>query len=144
MNPNSHSNSTPNSKPNLKPKKKLRRHNLSLVALVITFSLSAIAFCLGLSNLNQKLGTVDMQSLLLEQSQQLAKSYPTGKVPQGIMQQVVANIKAAIADYGQSQQIILLAKGAVLSETLPDYTAILKTRLNQQATIQNDPTLRQP
>lgn len=142
MNPNHHSN--PNLRPNLKPKKKLRRHNLSLVALVATFSLSAIAFCLGLSNVNQKLGTVDMQALLLEQSQQLAKRYPTGKVPQGVMQQVVVNIKAMIADYGQSQQIILLAKGAVLSETLPDYTAILKTRLNQQATIHNYPTLRQP
>ena len=56
------------------------------------------------------------------QSQQLAKSYPNGQVPPGVMQQVVEDIKTVIQDFGQDQKITLLAKGAVLSGELPDYT----------------------
>ena len=38
------------------------------------------------------------------------------------MQQVVEDIKTIIQDFGQEQKITLLAKGAVLSGELPDYT----------------------
>ncbi|MEI6627996.1 MAG: hypothetical protein WCN27_01125 [Alphaproteobacteria bacterium] len=109
--------------------------NLRLVALVTTFSLSIAALCLGLSNTNtsKKLGTVDMQHLLSEQSQKLAKAYPSGTVPSGVMQQVVEEIKAVVASFGQEQKLTLLAKGAVLSGELPDYTETFKEILNETA-----------
>lgn len=108
--------------------------NLRLVALVTTFSLSIAALCLGLSNTNtnKKLGTVDMQHLLSEQSQKLAKAYPSGTVPQGVMEQVVEEIKAVVASFGQEQKLTLLAKGAVISD-LPDYTETFKEILNETA-----------
>ena len=111
----------------------IKLQNLSLVALVTTFSLSIMALCLGLSNTNisKKLGTVDMQLLLSEQSQKLANAYPSGTVPSGVMQQVVEEIKAVIELYGQEQKLTLLAKGAVISCDLPDYTEILKDILNK-------------
>ena len=111
---------------------KIKQQNLSLVALVTTFSLSTIVLCLGLSNASaKKLGTVDMQLLLSEQSQKLANAYPSGTVPSGVMQQVVEEIKAVIELYGQEQKLTLLAKGAVISCDLPDYTEILKDILNK-------------
>ncbi len=111
----------------------INQQNLTLVALATTFSLSVTAFCLGLSNTNtsKKLGTVDMQHLLSEQSQKLAKAYPSGKVPQDVMQQVVEEIKAVIASFGQEQKLTLLAKGAVISCELPDYTEAFKEILNE-------------
>ena len=111
----------------------INQQNLSLVGLVMTFSLSVTALCLGLSNTNtnKKLGTVDMQLLLSEQSQKLAKAYPSGTVPSGVMQQVVEEIKAVIELYGQDQKLTLLAKGAVISCDLPDYTETFKDILNE-------------
>jgi hypothetical protein len=112
----------------------LNQQNLSLAVLVTGFSLSVISLCLGLSNTNtnKKLGTVDMQSLLSEQSQKLAKAYPSGTVPPGVMQQVVEEIKAVVASFGQEQKLTLLAKGAVISD-LPDYTETFKEILNETA-----------
>ena len=96
---------------------------LNLFGLMAAFGLSIAAFWLGVSNARSKpLGLVDMQLLLSAQSQQLAKSYPNGQVPAGVMQQVVEDIKTVIQDFGQDQKITLLAKGAVLSGELPDYT----------------------
>ncbi len=96
---------------------------LNLIGLVAAFGLSITAFWLGVSNARSKpLGLVDMQLLLSAQSQQLAKTYPNGQVPPGVMQQIVEDIKTVIQDYGQDQKITLLAKGAVLSGELPDYT----------------------
>ena len=113
----------------------INQQNLSLVALVTTFSLSVIALCLGLSNTNtnKKLGTVDMQHLLSEQSQKLAKAYPSGTVPSGVMQQVIEEIKSVIASFGQEQKLTLLAKGAVLSGELPDYTETFKEILKESS-----------
>ena len=112
----------------------INQQKLTLVALVTTFSLSVAALCLGLSNPSKKLGTVDMQSLLSEQSQNLAKAYPSGAVPQGVMQQVIEEIKEVIDSFGQEQKLTLLAKGAVLSCELPDYTEIFKDILNERVT----------
>jgi len=96
---------------------------LSLIGLIAAFSLSIAAFWLGVSNARSKtLGLVDMQLLLSTQSQQLAKVYPNGNVPSGVMQQVVEEMKSVIDSFGKSQKITLLAKGAVLSGELPDYT----------------------
>ena len=109
----------------------INQQNLSLVALATTFSLSVISLCLVLSNTNTKLGTVDMQHLLSEQSQKLAKAYPSGTVPQGVMEQVVEEIKAVVASFGQEEKLTLLAKGAVISGELPDYTETFKDILNE-------------
>ena len=109
----------------------INQQNLSLLALVTTFSLSVTALCLGLSNTSKKLGTVDMQSLLSEQSQKLAKAYPSATVPSVVMQQVIEEIKAVIELYGQDQKLTLLAKGAVISCDLPDYTGTFKDILNE-------------
>ena len=96
---------------------------LNLFGLMAAFGLSIAAFWLGVSNARSKpLGLVDMQLLLSAQSQQLAKSYPNGQVPPGVMQQVVEDIKTVIQDFGQEQKITLLAIGSVLSGELPDYT----------------------
>jgi len=111
----------------------IKQQNLGLIALVTTFSLSVIALCIGLSNANTKLGTVDMQLLLLEQSQKLAKAYPSGTVPSGVMQQVIEEIKSVIASFGQEQKLTLLAKGAVISCELPDYTETFKDILNESS-----------
>ena len=47
------------------------------------------------------------------------------------MQQVVEEIKSVIASFGQEQKLTLLAKGAVLSGELPDYTETFKDILNE-------------
>lgn len=109
----------------------LNIQKLSLSALVITFSLSVTSLWLGLSKSREKFGLVDMSVLLAEQSQKLAKAYPTGQVPKGIMQQVIEEIKTVISEYGQIQKVTLLAKGAVLSGDLPDYTEIFKDVLSE-------------
>jgi hypothetical protein len=102
---------------------KITHQRLNLIGLVAAFCLSMVAFWLGVSNARSKaFGLVDMQLLLSTQSQALAKSYPNGQVPSGVMQQVVEDIKMVIKDFGQDQNITLLAKGAVLSGELPDYT----------------------
>ena len=96
---------------------------LNLIGLIAAFSLSVAAFLLVLVNVrSQKWGTVDMQALLQDQSQQLAKAYPNGSVPPGMMQQVVEDIKTLIQNFSQEQKITLLAKGAVLSGDYHDYT----------------------
>ena len=109
---------------------------LNLIGLMTAFSLSIAAFWLGLvSASSQKWGTVDMQALLQNQSQQLARSYPNGSVPPGVMQQVVEDIKSMIKDFGQDQKITLLAKGAVLSGEYADYTQEI---LNKSMDINRD------
>ena len=111
----------------------IKLQNLSLVALVTTFATVVMALCLGLSHTSKKLGTVDMQLLLSEQSQKLAKAYSGGTVPQEVMQQVVEEIKGVIELYGQEQKLTLLAKGAVISCDLPDYTEVFKDILNESS-----------
>ncbi len=104
---------------------------LSLIALVTVFSLSVAALWLGLSSSSPKLVTVDLPLILAERAQKLAKTYPSGTVPPGIMSRVVAEIKEVITAYGSDQKLTLLAKGAVLSGDLPDYTQVLQEILNE-------------
>lgn len=110
----------------------LNPQKLSLAALIATSVLSIAALWLGLQDLGlQKLGTVDLQGILAEQSQKLAQAYPTGQVPPKIMQRVVEDIKGVIELYGQDQKITLLAKSAVLSGTIPEHTNAVKEILNE-------------
>ena len=48
------------------------------------------------------------------------------------MQQAVDEIKTAIDEHGQIQKVTFLAKGAVLSGDLPDYTETFKDILNKR------------
>ena len=94
----------------------IKQQNLIFIALATL--LSVVVVCLWLSQANPKLGTVDLQALLLEQSQNLAKTYPSGQVPPKVMQAIVESIKEIISDYGKAHKITLLAKGAVLTLSL--------------------------
>ena len=47
------------------------------------------------------------------------------------MEQVVEEIKAVVASFGQEEKLTLLAKGAVISGELPDYTETFKDILNE-------------
>ena len=99
----------------------IKQQHLIFIALATLFSL--VAVCLWLSQGNPtKLGTVDLQALLLEQSQNLAKTYTSGQVPPKVMQSIVESIQEIISDYGKAHKITLLVKGAVLTHDLPDYT----------------------
>jgi hypothetical protein len=113
----------------------LNQQTLSLAGLMVASILSVVTLWLGLSVSDggaDKFGTVDMHALILEQSQSLAKAYPTGQVPPRIMQQVVEDIKGVIERYGQDQKLTLLAKGAVLSFDVPEHTEIVKAILNEE------------
>mgnify|MGYP000028096641 FL=1 len=106
----------------------IKQQHLIFIALATLFSL--VAVCLWLSQGKPKLGTVDLQVLLLEQSQNLAKTYPSGQVPPKVMQAIVESIKEIISDYGKAHKVTLLAKGAVITNNLPDYTAIFAELLS--------------
>jgi hypothetical protein len=109
----------------------INQQRLCLIGLIAVFLLSAASLWLSLCSLSaKKFGTVDMQTLLSDQSQKLAKAYPDGTVPNGVMQQVVQEMKEVIHDYGVDQDITLFAKGAVLSGELPDYTDSFKEILS--------------
>ena len=98
----------------------IKQQNMIFSAISVLFGV--VAVCLWLSQGKPKLGTVDLQVLLLEQSQNLAKTYPSGQVPPKVMQAIVESIKEIISDYGKAHKITLLVKGAVLTHDLPDYT----------------------
>lgn len=80
--------------------------------------------------------TVDMGQLINTQAAQLGQQYPDGKVPTAVMQHLIADLKDQIKEVAQEKKVILLAKGAVLNDSLPDYTDLLNesliTRLEQQ------------
>jgi hypothetical protein len=115
-------------------KKNIAISNQHLILLVIaSFSISLVAIGLSFLKSSEKFGTVDIQAILSEQSQQFAQNYPTGRVPQSVMQQAVDEIKAAIDEHGKIQKVTFLAKGAVLSGDLPDYTEELRGQLNEKS-----------
>ena len=112
---------------------KMKISNQHLILLVIvSFSISLVAIGLSFLKSPEKFATVDIQAILSEQSQQFAQNYPTGRVPQSVMQQAVDEIKTAIDEHGQIQKVTFLAKGAVLSGDLPDYTETFKDILNKR------------
>ena len=99
---------------------------------VLTLTVAAFLVAIGKDTIPEKIGTLDLPALLADQSQQLVKIYPNGQVPPGVMQQVVEEIKENIKDYGLSKKMTLLAKGAVLSDDLPDYTEEFRQVLNER------------
>jgi Skp family chaperone for outer membrane proteins len=69
------------------------------------------------------IGVVDMQSIISQTSQNLAKHYHQKPVPNGVMKEVIANILESINQIGSQKGLLILAKGAVLSgEEILDLT----------------------
>lgn len=113
----------------MKEPRMYKQYPLILIVLMMLFS--QVLIYLWLRHDSIKFGTIDMQELLLEQSKSLAKTYPTGQVPPKVMQQIVANLKTAISEYGKDHKVTLLSKGAVITDDLPDYTAVFEEQLNE-------------
>lgn len=78
---------------------------------------------------HESFGVVDTQVLVTRQSALLAAAYPNGDVPSRVLQTLAENIKQVIQEYGKHHHLTLLAKGAVLSSSYPDYTETLQDLL---------------
>lgn len=100
---------------------------LSLIAMSLTVMMILLVYF-------QKpvLATVDMAQLINLQAGHLGQKYPDGNVPAAVMQQVIAEIKEQVKELTKNTNVILLAKGAVLGNTLPDYTEVIKESLEEQ------------
>ncbi len=97
---------------------------LSLIA--ITLSLITI---FGVHLKEPQLATVDMGQLINAQAAQLGQQYPNGNVPSVVMQHIITDLKDQIKEIAKDKKVILFAKGAVLSDSLPDYTDLLNESL---------------
>ncbi|MFN6414721.1 MAG: hypothetical protein ACK4V2_02990 [Pseudomonadota bacterium] len=101
---------------------------LSLVAISLSLVTIIVDQCK-----ESRFATVDMGQLINLQAAQLGQQYPDGKVPTAVMQHLIADLKDRIKEVAQEKKVILLAKGAVLNDSLPDYTELLNESLASQA-----------
>lgn len=101
---------------------------LSLVAISLSLITIIVAQCK-----EPRFATVDMGQLINLQAAQLGQQYPDGKVPTAVMQHIISDLKDQIKEVAQEKRVVLLAKGAVLSSNLPDYTDLLNESLVPQA-----------
>lgn len=101
---------------------------LSLILSIIAISLSLMTIFNGYFQ-KPVFATVDMGQLINLQASQLGQQYPDGKVPTAVMQQLIFDLKEQIKDVAQEKKVILLAKGAVLNDSLSDYTDLLNESL---------------
>jgi len=111
----------------------INNQKFSLILSIIALSLSLMTI-LNVHFQKPVFATVDMAQLINLQASHLGQRYPEGNVPAAVMQQVIAEIKEQIKKLTQNTNVILLAKGAVLNNTLPDYTDLLKESLEEQET----------
>lgn len=102
-----------------------------LILSLIAISLSLITLCV-VQIKKPSFATVDMSQLINLQAAQLGQQYPNGNVPSVVMQHIIADLKDQIKEIAKGKKVILLAKGAVLSDSLPDYTAVVKEFLVNQ------------
>ena len=104
----------------------------------LSFWLSLIAIVLSLVTIcvvhlkTPLLATVDMGQLINAQAAQLGQQYPHGNVPSVVMQHIITEMKDQIKEIAKDNKVILIAKGAVLSDSLPDYTTVVKECLANQ------------
>jgi len=84
---------------------------ISYVAITLTFSYSKTSF-----------GVIDEKLVISLQAKELAKHYPTGQIPPEKLDRLARALKDKIQEWGDKQGLTLLAKGAVWSGKLPDYT----------------------
>jgi hypothetical protein len=103
-----------------------------------TLILSLIAICLSLMTIivvhfqKPLLATVDMGQLINLQAAQLGQQYPDGNVPSVVMQHIIADLKDQVKELAKDKKSILIARGAILSDNVPDYTNIIKEALVTQ------------
>jgi hypothetical protein len=101
------------------------------------FNTALLVFNLGLGTYYimkspPRIEVVDMTKLISEKAKRMAEKYPTGNVPQPLMQQVVDGIKDHIDEFGKTNGITILAKGAVLSGEFNDCTSSISTALQEE------------
>lgn len=100
--------------------------------------LCLIAMCLSLITLGvvylqkPQLATVDMGQLINLQAAQLGQQYPDGKVPTAVMQNIITEMKDQVKELAKDKKSILIVRGAILSDNVPDYTEELKELLAAQ------------
>lgn len=100
--------------------------------------LSLMAICLSLITMMmvhfQKplLATVDISQLINTQAAQLGQQYPDGKVPTAVMQHIIADLKDQVKELAKDKKSILIARGAILSDNVPDYTDIINESLEEK------------
>jgi len=96
---------------------------LIIIVNVIIALISYIAITLTLSYSKERFGVIDEKLIVSMQAKELAKHYPTGQIPPEKLDRLARALKDKIQEWGDKQGLTLLAKGAVWSGKLPDYTA---------------------
>ena len=109
----------------------MNHQKLPLMLSLIAMSLSLITLCV-VQIKKPSFATVDMGQLINAQALQLGQQYPNGKVPSVVMQHIITEMKDQIKEIAQEKKVILIAKGAVLSDSLPDYTDVINELLVRQ------------
>lgn len=84
-----------------------------------------------------KFGTIDVQKIITHEAKNLASIYPKGDVPTEKLHGLIDSIRDNIQKVAQDKKIVLLAKGAVLSGNVPDYTDSFIKELEDESGEQN-------
>ena len=100
----------------------------SLILSIVAISLSLMAI-LNVYFQKPVFATVVMGQLISLQASDLGQQYSDGKVPAAVMQQLIFDLREQIKEVAQEKKVILIAKGAVLTDSLPDYTDLLNESL---------------
>lgn len=91
------------------------------IVFIIVFFISIIVILVPMTR-TDKIGTIDIQKIITHEAQKLATIYPKGDVPTDKLHGLIDTIRDNIQKVAQDKKIIFLAKGAVLSGNVPDYT----------------------
>jgi len=95
---------------------------LIIIVNVIIALISYVAITSTLSYSKTSFGIIDEKLIVSVQAKELAKHYPTGQIPPEKLRRLTEELKDKIQEWGDKQGLTLLAKGAVWSGKLPDYT----------------------
>lgn len=95
---------------------------LLIIVNVIIALISYIAITLTFSYSKEHFGVIDEKLIVSVQAKELAKHYPTGQIPPEKLRRLTEELKNKVQEWGDKHGLTLLAKGAVWSGKLPDYT----------------------
>ena len=95
---------------------------LLIIVNIIIALISYIAITLTFSYSKERFGVIDEKLIVSVQARELAKSYPSGQIPPEKLDRLARALKDKIQEWGDKQGLTLLAKSAVWSGKLPDYT----------------------
>ncbi len=96
--------------------------HLIYALLAVTAVMSIGGFSLSLINKPLKMGTIDTGLIIAEKAKILAKQDLKAYLSPLKMRQVGDEIKEDVAKWATQNKVTLIAKGAIWSENLPDYT----------------------